>query len=707
MTIAVRSTARRIHTQMRRYTMIDSSLLLLDRYRQISAIEKSPLVDLEFYELQAQLTFRSRREAVTHFLNTGLAAGFSLTPLFQDEWYRFHTSRGEEPSFLSFFFGAEPLNTTSPFFDARVFAAQCAEARRAVPQTVREALEQFVTSASQSTALPTPGWAVGTPTWGEARALAVASARLINEREHIVRPRLTTEWEPDPDLSTRVIPSQADVLVSAIMPVRNRASIIADAIRSVIGQTHTRWELIIVDDGSTDETTVIVREFAAADPRIRLVEQPPTGVCAARNNGLDQATGEFVAFIDSDNAWLADFLELSLPSFSDPTIVATHAAAEMVDEHGAHTFLALSGDRDDLLGGGNFIDLNTLIARRGAVVECGGFDNDLRRWVDYDLVIRLSALGQVHFVPAIGVAYSHRGDVKRISTTETNGWEQVVLAKYLLDWPALARRVEARNAHLVSIVMLTYADWRMTVDAVKSVLENSEDVDFELVVLDNGSPRSVREILTASLTGDLRVRLVSVPRNTNFALGSNLAFAQTSGRLVVFLNNDVLVEPGWLEPLVARLARDPALHGAQAVIHKADGAIESTGLVIDPTDGLPRNSTELPSTDSTPGATPSAISGIACVYRASDFATVRGFDPLYSNGFEDADLALRLAVATGAPPNFAVVPASRVTHFSVFSPGRFAQASNNERLFTSRWKQTLQGSGVPVLKSGTSESGPL
>jgi glycosyltransferase involved in cell wall biosynthesis len=687
MTIAVRSTARRIRTHMRRYTMINSYLLPLDRYRQISAIELSPLLDLEFYELQAERTFSNKREAVTHFFDIGLAAGYSLTPLFQDEWYRFHTSRNDDPSFLSFFFGAESLNTTSPFFDARVFATQRAAAQLPGPQTVREALEVFVTHASDSTELPTPDWAVGTPTWGAARALALASARRINEREHAVRPRLTREWAADDPLSGGVISAQSNVLVSAIMPVHNRAGIVADAIRSVIGQTHQTWELIVVDDGSTDETADVVREFAAADSRIQLVEQPAGGVCAARNAGLDRATGEFVAFIDSDNAWVPSFIELSLPSFADSTIVATHAAAEMVDEHGEHTFLALSGDRDDLLNGGNFIDLNTLIARRSAVVECGAFDTDLRRWVDYDLVIRLSALGVLHFVPTVGVAYSHRADMKRISTTETNGWEQVVLTKYLLDWPALIGGVTARDAELVSIVMLTYADWRMTVDAVKSVLANSGSVNFELVVLDNGSPRSVREILTASLTDDPRVKLVSVPRNTNFALGSNLAFAETSGELVVFLNEDVLVEPGWLEPLVTPFSADPSLSGAQAVVRTPAGEVESAGLVFDPDDAFPRNIAKIPSGQSVPRA----LSGIACVYRAGDFAAVRGFDPLYSNGFEDADLALRMEVTAGAAPRFTVVAESRVTHFSVFSPGRFAQQSNNERVFISRWKHVLQG----------------
>ena len=667
--------------------MINSYLLPLDRYRQISALERSPLLDQEFYELQTELTFRNRRDAATHFLDNGLSQGLSITPLFQDEWYRFHTSRGEEPSFLSFFFGAEALNTTSPFFDARHFAAQSAEAGRPVPENVREAVEQFVTNASTSTLLPTPHWAVGTPTWGEARALALDSAQRINQRDRYVRPRLTSHWTPEVDLDAQTDSSQSETLVSAIMPVRNRAGIIADAIRSVIGQTHVRWELIVVDDGSTDNTADVVRGLAAADPRIRLIEQAPSGVCAARNNGLEHSAGEYVAFIDSDNAWLPRYIELSLPAFVDSNVVAAHAAAELINEHGERSFLAMSGDHDDLVNGGNFVDLNTLIARRSAVVEIGGFDNDLKRWVDFDLAIRLSAIGQLRFVPMIGVAYSHRGDLERISTTQPNGWEQVVLSKYLLDWPAIERGIHMRRPDLISIIMLTYADWRMTVDAVQSILEHSGDVPIELVVVDNGSPRSVREILTACLTGDSRVRLISVARNTNFALGSNLGFAATTGDRVVFINEDTVVEPGWLEALVAPLSADPALDGVQAVVRSPSGVVESAGIFIDSETGLPADIEALP----TDGSGPLAISGVACVYRASGFAAMRGFDPIYSNGFEDADLALRMKVATGSAPRFVVASAARVTHFSVFSPGRFAQEASNQRIFRARWASVAEG----------------
>lgn len=132
---------------------------------------------------------------------------------------------------------------------------------------------------------------------------------------------------------------------------------------------------------------------------------------------------------------------------------------------------------------------------------------------------------------------------------------------------------------------------------------------------------------------------------------------------------------------------DPELTGAQSVIRSPAGQIESAGLIIDTDTGLPRDIEELPTSESEP----LALSGVACIYRAAAFVRVRGFDPLYSNGFEDADLALRLDAAADRAPRFAVAPESRVTHFSVFSPGRFAQESANQRIFRARWDSVLQG----------------
>ncbi|MEV7616199.1 glycosyltransferase family 2 protein [Streptomyces sp. NPDC089799] len=99
-------------------------------------------------------------------------------------------------------------------------------------------------------------------------------------------------------------------LVSVVMPVHNSAATLGASIRSVVAQTHTDWELLITDDASTDGSMELLAEFARQDERIRPEPAPAQGGAArARNLALERARGDYVAFLDSDDMWLADKAE--------------------------------------------------------------------------------------------------------------------------------------------------------------------------------------------------------------------------------------------------------------------------------------------------------------------------------------------------------------------------------------------------------------
>ena len=97
-------------------------------------------------------------------------------------------------------------------------------------------------------------------------------------------------------------------LVSIITPCYNGGKYIAETIDSVIAQSYSRWEMIIVDDGSTDNSGEIVRQYMAKEPRIRFLQQKNAGSAAARNNGIRNANGRFIALLDADDLWDPQFL---------------------------------------------------------------------------------------------------------------------------------------------------------------------------------------------------------------------------------------------------------------------------------------------------------------------------------------------------------------------------------------------------------------
>ena len=97
-------------------------------------------------------------------------------------------------------------------------------------------------------------------------------------------------------------------LVSIITPCYNGAKYIGETIESVMNQTYPKWEMIIIDDGSSDNSVSVVQKYMEKESRIRLLQQANAGSAAARNHGIREAQGQYIALLDADDIWLPDFL---------------------------------------------------------------------------------------------------------------------------------------------------------------------------------------------------------------------------------------------------------------------------------------------------------------------------------------------------------------------------------------------------------------
>ena len=123
-------------------------------------------------------------------------------------------------------------------------------------------------------------------------------------------------------------------MVSVITPLYNNKRYISQTIESVIAQTHAEWEMIIVDDGSTDGSDEIVRRYTAADKRITLLTQQHKGSASARNNGLRHAKGRYIALLDSDDIWDPEFLESQLQLLQETGGQLVCSAHRRINENG-------------------------------------------------------------------------------------------------------------------------------------------------------------------------------------------------------------------------------------------------------------------------------------------------------------------------------------------------------------------------------------
>ena len=123
-------------------------------------------------------------------------------------------------------------------------------------------------------------------------------------------------------------------LVSIITPMYNGEKFVGETIISVLNQSYSHWEMLVVDDGSKDQGPAIVAEFAKADKRIQLFSQANAGSGAARNNGIRRAQGQYIALLDADDTWNPDFLEKQLQLMKETGAELVYASHTRIDDQG-------------------------------------------------------------------------------------------------------------------------------------------------------------------------------------------------------------------------------------------------------------------------------------------------------------------------------------------------------------------------------------
>ncbi len=182
--------------------------------------------------------------------------------------------------------------------------------------------------------------------------------------------------------------------MSVIVPTWNRADFLPGAIRSVLAQTYSPIEVQVVDDGSTDNTEQVMREFAG-DPRVRYHRHGHEGLSRTRNIGLREARGSFIALLDADDLWVPDKLEHQIPVFGDdPRVGVVYTDFQSIDENGNPMPTVRPLPHTGLISGKllikNFVPGPTCVIRRECFDAVGGFDEDLGSGEDYDLWLRIS-----------------------------------------------------------------------------------------------------------------------------------------------------------------------------------------------------------------------------------------------------------------------------------------------------------------------------
>lgn len=341
-------------------------------------------------------------------------------------------------------------------------------------------------------------------------------------------------------------------LVSIVMPTYNREDILPFAIQSILAQKYEKFELIIVDDCSSDNSIRLIESYS--DKRIRLLKQAKNqGHSAARNKGLEAAEGSIITYLDSDNSWDSRYIGAVVGAFmSLPKAQAIYSGQFLYRGYATNPFAIRYGHFNRaLLENNSYIDLNAFAHRRGLLSQLIGFDETLKRYVDYDLILRASELGVMYSVPVILSHYFYDKAVNTVTNDSRHVANMDVVRNHMHDRANKAQkdRSQRKLDKHVSVIIPNWESLEDIRECLDSMLALEWSGMLSIIVIDNASSSEVRNYLQ-SASKNATVTVIQNSKNYGFTYAVNQGIAcAAEGSDILLLNNDAIIHGGAIQAL--------------------------------------------------------------------------------------------------------------------------------------------------------------
>lgn len=387
-------------------------------------------------------------------------------------------------------------------------------------------------------------------------------------------------------------------LCSVILPVYNRENFIDQAIDSVLKQSYSNFELIIIDDGSKDNTIKKINQFQ--DKRIRLlINKTNLGCSASRNKGIKEAKGEFIFFLDSDNTWDPRYLKAMVGAFKKlPSAQALYCGQYLFNGNSSIPFGVRFGSFNiSLLENRNYIDLNCFAIKRTSIFSIGLFREDLKRLVDYELILRAAKKLEIFSIPVILSNYF-------FGKADNSITETVQLPT--LDFPQPLNISYKKDSILPVTAIIP--NYETLADLEKCILSLNNQVD-EIVIVDNNSSETTQNKIKEFESHKIKVFLNKKNLAFTYAVNQGIKIANPKNDILL-VNND-----SWYEPGSVQIMRETA-YSSKAI-----------GLVV-PRQILPPNTETI--NIHVPYANPNNPSDVNLSLAHNNLLTL----PIFSNGRE-------------------------------------------------------------------------
>ncbi|MEP3349842.1 MAG: glycosyltransferase [Marinomonas sp.] len=347
-----------------------------------------------------------------------------------------------------------------------------------------------------------------------------------------------------------------NIKVSVLMAVFDRAEIVGRAIKSILSQSYDNFELIIIDDGSADRTVEVIESFN--DDRVIILKQKVNkGKSAAINLGLDASSGDWIAYLDSDNTWDKKYLAAMIGSIqSKGDIDAIYSGQYLYSGNVETPYAArLCPFNKNLLLNRNYIDHNSFMHTKEVYKRIGGYDENLRRTLDYDYILNVMSNGVIASTPLLLTNYYY--DVTDNSITSNAKLHKDIIkvekkAQDMLRDSSWSENVSypfdlyKEKVNPITVVIPSYESLSDIDKCISSVLDVKEIDVVDIIVVDNNSSFEVVQHLK-ELEKKSKIKLILNKENYGFTYAVNQAIELSNERSdIVLLNNDAQVTNGAL-----------------------------------------------------------------------------------------------------------------------------------------------------------------
>ena len=330
------------------------------------------------------------------------------------------------------------------------------------------------------------------------------------------------------------------------MPTYNRKDIIQNAINSVLKQTYENWELIIIDDGSSDGTRDLLNKVNNAKIKI-LSNVENKGHSFSRNKGLNEAKGEYIMYLDSDNEWDSRYIETIVGAFIElPDADALYSGQLLYEDYDSKPYAIRFGSYNKpLLHNRNYIDINCFAHKNYVPDEIGGFNEDLIKLVDWDYILRISNKFKIYSVPVLLSKYYVSNSSNRVTDLP---FDYDGNASKLIEENSIPIKYNGLS-YKVSIIIPSFESLSELKLCIETILSFNLNDMVDIIVVDNNSSGNVKKYLK-KLQSKKQIKLIINNANYGFtyAVKQGITLSDKNSDILI-LNNDAILTEGSLENL--------------------------------------------------------------------------------------------------------------------------------------------------------------